>query len=375
VSDDAHADTLAETVAQVGPALLGALEALEKAERRLDPVAIPALRGALGPLLDPLEERSRRLADLPAGTGTEGPATESFVAAFSAAVEHTIRALRLFTESSAPDQAVARILGSMEARCRACEHLYPMRRVLPPVSRFFLEPAAWERAAELDPDPPAQERCGVLRAPGAPDGRGGFALYVPESVAADEPRPLVVALHGGSGRGEDFLWTWLREARSRRCLLLAPTSRGSTWSFNGPDVDAPALRSMVEYVASHWAVDRERILLTGLSDGATYTLCCGLQPESPFTAMAPLSGVLHPANFANGNLERARGRRIYLVHGARDWMFPIGIARMAAAELEKAGADLTFREVEDLSHTYAREENARILEWFDPDLALPPPRP
>jgi phospholipase/carboxylesterase len=111
-------------------------------------------------------------------------------------------------------------------------------------------------------------------------------------------------------------------------------------------------------------VDPDRVLLTGLSDGATYSLVCGLQSDMPFSALAPLSGVLHPANFANGNIERAAGRRIYLVHGVLDWMFPVQIARAAAQELEKAGADLVFREIEDLSHTYAREENARILDWF-----------
>ena len=90
----------------------------------------------------------------------------------------------------------------------------------------------------------------------------------------------------------------------------------------------------------------------------------------PFTALAPISGVLHPANLGNGNLNRAAGMRIYLVHGALDWMFPVGLARMARDELEAAGADLMYREIEDLSHTYPREENARILEWFDPSLAV-----
>jgi phospholipase/carboxylesterase len=212
---------------------------------------------------------------------------------------------------------------------------------------------------------------GIHAAAGDASGRGGFSLYVPERYDGAEAWPLVVALHGGSGQGRDFLWTWLREARSRRFLLLAPTARGSTWSLNGPDLDAHALRSMVEYVGENWRVDRGRILLTGLSDGATYTLLCGLKADSPFTALAPLSGVLHPANFSNGNLERAAGRRIYLVHGALDWMFPVAIAQMAAEELEKAGAELVYREIEDLSHTYAREENDRILRWFDPSLALP----
>ena len=72
---------------------------------------------------------------------------------------------------------------------------------------------------------------------------------------------------------------------------------------------------------------------------------------------------LQPADYPSG-------ARIYLVHGALDWMFPVDIARMARDELEMAGADLTYREIEDLSHTYPREENARILEWLDPSLAL-----
>ena len=80
--------------------------------------------------------------------------------------------------------------------------------------------------------------------------------------------------------------------------------------------------------------------------------------------------MLHPGNLVNGNLERAAGARIYLVHGTRDWMFPIATARLAARELRDAGADVTFREIADLSHTYPREENAHILEWFDPALAI-----
>lgn len=132
-----------------------------------------------------------------------------------------------------------------------------------------------------------------------------------------------------------------------------------------------SLRSMVEFVASQWRVDAARVLLTGLSDGATFTLLCGLRDDMPFTALAPVSGVLHPANLVNGNLARARGRGIYLVHGALDWMFPVTLARMARDELAAAGADLTFREIEDLSHTYPREENDRILRWLDPRLGLP----
>jgi phospholipase/carboxylesterase len=84
-----------------------------------------------------------------------------------------------------------------------------------------------------------------------------------------------------------------------------------------------------------------------------------------------VSGVLHPASFGLGNLERVRGRRIYHVHGALDWLFPVALAHLARDELVRAGADLTFREIADLSHTYPRDENAKILDWFDPALRLP----
>ena len=112
-------------------------------------------------------------------------------------------------------------------------------------------------------------------------------------------------------------------------------------------------------------------ITAGLSDGATYSLLRGLAEKSPFTALAPVAGALHPAVMAEDRLAAAKGRRIYLVHGARDWLFPVAAARVTRDVLTRAGADLTYREIGDLSHTYPREENDRILTWFDPALALP----
>ena len=58
------------------------------------------------------------------------------------------------------------------------------------------------------------------------------------------------------------------------------------------------------------------------------------------------------------------GGPIYLVHGALDWMFPVQTARMSRDALEMAGARVVYREIEDLSHTYPRDENPRILDWL-----------
>ena len=120
---------------------------------------------------------------------------------------------------------------------------------------------------------------------------------------------------------------------------------------------------MVDFVAGRYAVDRARLLLTGMSDGATYALLCGLRDGMPFTHLAPVCGVLHPLLLAGG-LARAHDRPIYLVHGVLDWMFPVATARMARQALLEAGARLVYREIADLSHTYPRDENPRILDWL-----------
>jgi phospholipase/carboxylesterase len=132
----------------------------------------------------------------------------------------------------------------------------------------------------------------------------------------------------------------------------------------GEDVDAEPLRRMVEAVAERYPVDRARVLLTGMSDGATYGYLHGLSEGSAFTHLAPMCGVLHPAVLLNGGIERARDRGVYLIHGALDWMFPIATARLARESLTEAGARLVYREVEDLSHTYPRDENREVLDWL-----------
>jgi phospholipase/carboxylesterase len=204
----------------------------------------------------------------------------------------------------------------------------------------------------------------VLHADNDRNTRGGFSLYVPETWDGHATMPLVVALHGGHGHGRNFLWSWLREARARQALVLAPTSESRTWSLMGPDVDAPRLTRMVESVGQRYPVDRARVLLTGMSDGATYALMQGARANSPFTHLAPACGVLHPMLLAGEALHALRDRPIYLVHGALDWMFPVETTRLARQVLTAAGARVVYRELDDLSHTYPRDENPKILDWL-----------
>ena len=52
------------------------------------------------------------------------------------------------------------------------------------------------------------------------------------------------------------------------------------------------------------------------------------------------------------------------MHGKLDWMFPVQVARQTSQALSAAGADVTYRELDDLSHCYPREINPAILNWL-----------
>jgi phospholipase/carboxylesterase len=344
--------------------LLGALERVVWVQRHLHPPLAARLADTLAPATEALA------APLHALETADCPEDLAFLRERLVDVaRQTVEMIVAFVDAAHRPGDPFDLYRALRRFSRVQEALYPLAPVLEPVSRWFLPPERREDEALVErlragAVREGEPRLGVLHADNERTARGGCSLYVPESWDGRTARPLVVSLHGGHGHGRDFLWSWLREARAAEALLLSPTSQGRTWSImGGDDVDAEALRRMVEAVAARYPVDRARVLLTGMSDGGTYTMVCGLQEGMPFTHLAPACGVLH-LGLLGGGLERARGRPIYLVHGALDWMFPVYTARMAREALIAVGARLVYRELADLSHTYPRDENPRILDWL-----------
>ena len=354
-----------DAIGEVMPPLLGTLDRVEWVQRHLYPPLAGQLADELAPRTEALGGPLRALE------GLTWPADFHFMRDRLVEVSRqTLELVTAFVEAARSPQDPIGLFRALRPFARIQEALYPLAPAFTAVSRWFLELArraddALVESVRLGAMRDGEPRVGVLHASNERDARGGFSLYVPEQWDRQTEMPLVVALHGGHGHGRDFLWSWLREGRSRGVLVLAPTSRERTWSImGGPDVDAEGLREMVASVGSRYPVDGTRVLLTGMSDGATYAFLCGLRADMPFTHLAPACGVLHPFLFGNGGLDRARSRPIYLVHGALDWMFPVHSARTAREALLAVGAPLVYREIDDLSHTYPRDENPRILDWL-----------
>ena len=351
-------DDVLDDLTALVPPLLQALEAAAFVGRYLHPPNLPGVIAAVGEPEATLAEVRHRLDgwpdDLAQIRDRLAAAADAALAAFEG-----LRGAAAFDDM----RAAYRALGQLP---RAQEQLYPLCPMLPPVNRFFLPPGQRDDAAlaaRLAAAEPAAD-AGVMHLQNEPGQRGGVSLYIPETYDPAVACPVIFALHGGAGNGRSFLWSWLRDARARGAILAAPTAIGNTWAITGPDPDTPNLARMLEGIRGRWTVDPERILLTGMSDGGTFSYVSGLEPGSPFTHIAPVSAAFHPmlAQMADG--ARMAGLPIHVAHGVLDWMFPVDMARDAHAHFGRAGAAVTYREIDDLSHSYGADLSTMILDWL-----------
>ncbi|HEX4888775.1 MAG TPA: phospholipase [Alphaproteobacteria bacterium] len=352
----------------------------------------PALDAALQPLLEAIDvmdfiARHMNPPDLPdiiAGIGyADMPLRESMGALQNMGVPESLQPAlaRIDTASGAVclayeelRRAAAKANGLMETYYAlrhgifAREQLYPLAAQFTSVSRHFLEEAARDDEALLGRLAAGAEKAGVglmhsKEASG--DARGGFSIYVPETYDAAKPHPVIMALHGAGGRGRGFLWSWLRAARPRGIILVSPTSRGQTWSLDGPDIDTPNLSGLMDQVRERWNVDEKHMLMTGMSDGGSFTYMSGLQEDQPYTHLAPVAASFPPLMLEFYNAERLKGLPVHITHGALDWLFPPIQGRAMASGLQSFDAKVVYREIDDLSHTNPDdEENAEVMDWF-----------
>lgn len=185
-------------------------------------------------------------------------------------------------------------------------------------------------------------------------------LYVP-AAASKRPVPLLVLLHGGGGRADDFREVFLPLVDEFGVAIVTLDSRDNTWdgidSPYGPDV--LAIDAALRHVFARVAVDPARIALGGLSDGASYALSVGLANGDLFThlvAVAP--GYFDPPGPPVGR------PRIFVGHGVRDNVYSVQRSRRRTVpRLTEQGYDVTYFEF-DGPHWVTPAAARRALEWL-----------
>ena len=175
------------------------------------------------------------------------------------------------------------------------------------------------------------------------EGREGV-LLVPEGYEPGTPAALVVLFHGAGGTSEGILKLMRAHANATGTLVLAPKSSERTWDLIARrkyGADRERLDATLARVFREYAVDPERVTISGFSDGASYALSLGLTNGDLFRRIAAFSagGVA-----ASELVERPA---VFLSHGTSDPVLPIDLSgRFIAEQLRDEDYRLDYREFE-----------------------------
>jgi pimeloyl-ACP methyl ester carboxylesterase len=147
--------------------------------------------------------------------------------------------------------------------------------------------------------PPETAEPGTTVAPGveerqtkAPSGTTGpvtYDLQLPLEYHSSRQYPLLIALHGAGERPLEALGRWSAEAARQGYILAAPDWGGTTGYNYSPDEHA-IVTEMIRDLRRRFAVDSDRVFLTGYGDGATMAFDVGLSHPDLFAGIIPVNG-------------------------------------------------------------------------------------
>ena len=257
---------------------------------------------------------------------------------------------------------IGAFIQSRNAFTRARYLLYNVRQDTPTLQQYWVLPDAVAHLPALEKRSVFDVEVGILHHKRS-SNHSAYSLYVPENYDPQQHWPLIMALHGGSGTNDEYLLTWLRPAKSKGYFVLSPKSLSHTWAIEKPDRDVLSITSILTTIRETYAIDPDRILISGLSDGGTFSYALGASRPNLFGAVAPVAGVLPPWL----DMEKAKALPFLIIHGGQDFIFPVMAARMANATLVENGfAEVTYKELPEWGHAYTYSINEEIIvPWFE----------
>ncbi len=131
-----------------------------------------------------------------------------------------------------------------------------------------------------------------------------YLLHLPVGYTDfDEPRPLIVFLHGSGEINKGLtvlekcdLWHWTKgqfDAEEFPFFVVSPMSPRYGW--NPPDV-ARFIENIVQDTSRRYRIDPNRVYLSGFSMGAFGTFDTACERPELFAAIVPLAGAGEPEN-------------------------------------------------------------------------------
>ncbi|HEV2440831.1 MAG TPA: PHB depolymerase family esterase [bacterium] len=169
-------------------------------------------------------------------------------------------------------------------------------------------------------------------------GAGGVArtyvLHVPPGGDPPAARALVLAFHGGGGRGRGMVALTGLDALADRDGFIAvyPDGINRQWNDGRRTVrwavdDVGFVAALIAALSHRFHIDRGRVYATGISNGGLFAerLACDLAPD--IAAIAPVAGNM-PADIAPA-CAPARPVSLIQISGTQDPLVPYGGGQIA----------------------------------------------
>lgn len=193
----------------------------------------------------------------------------------------------------------------------------------------------------------------------------GYWLYTP--AGAVENMPLILYLHGGSGKGDDLelvtqadsLPQYLQNGQlAPEAYVLIPQLPAACRGWE--DVQE-ALMQLVSAVQESCQTDPERVSLTGHSMGGTGVWQLALRYPDSFCAIAPLSGSVQASA---ENVSKLRSLPVWAVVGSEDAVVDPFLSVQMVEALSEQNAQAYTTVIEGADH-FAVPEEAYLSGRFD----------
>jgi poly(3-hydroxybutyrate) depolymerase len=191
-----------------------------------------------------------------------------------------------------------------------------------------------------------------------------YAVDVPAGYDAKKPVGLLIDPGHGTGAKEDargkagFLEMYRRHADesghadwlvARTEVLEAIGAEGSRGAKPEDEV-VVVFDAFLRDVTTRFAVDLDRVHVTGLSQTGFWAWYLGRARADRFAGIAPMSAVTWQVDGALANL---RSLPVYVLHGAKDPICPVAPVRATTAALALLGGTMRYREEPEAAHDYA----------------------
>jgi phospholipase/carboxylesterase len=231
---------------------------------------------------------------------------------------------------------------------------------------------ACERSAPEPAPPPAATAAPA--ASGPPEAAGvRYLERLTGGASADEPLPLVVAMHGLGDRPEAFapVYTSL-PARARLIVPYGePWNEGFSW-FPPGSLDDPArladgtaraadrVAAMIE-VLSRTRPTRGKAIVTGFSQGGMLSFTLAVRHPELVAAAFPVGGLLAPALVPASWPMGKVAPPLLAFHGEADERVPIARARASVEALRALGLDARLSSYPGVGHAIPPALRADLL--------------